>query len=54
VTISQTKFDLAVVGAGILGLSRALAAVRRNLKVVVIERSTSAQGAGPLWRMAAF
>jgi glycine/D-amino acid oxidase-like deaminating enzyme len=42
---SQTKFDLAVVGAGILGLSCALAAVRRNLKVVVIERSTHARGA---------
>ncbi len=44
-TTSQTKFDLAVVGAGILGLSCALAAARRNLKVVVIERSTRAQGA---------
>ena len=44
-TRSQAKFDLAVVGAGILGLSCALAAVRRNLEVVVIERSTHAQGA---------
>jgi FAD dependent oxidoreductase TIGR03364 len=44
-TISQTTFDLAVVGAGILGLSCALAAARRNLKVVVIERSPLAQGA---------
>lgn len=44
-TRSETKFDLAVVGAGILGLSCALAAVRRNLKVVVIERSAHAQGA---------
>jgi FAD dependent oxidoreductase TIGR03364 len=34
-----------VVGAGILGLSCALAAARRNLKVVVIERGTRAQGA---------
>jgi FAD dependent oxidoreductase TIGR03364 len=42
---SQTQFDLAVVGAGILGLSCALAAARRNLKVVVIERGTHAQGA---------
>jgi FAD dependent oxidoreductase TIGR03364 len=41
----QTKFDLAVVGAGILGLACALAAVRRNLKVVVIERGTRASGA---------
>jgi FAD dependent oxidoreductase TIGR03364 len=32
------KFDLAIVGAGILGLACALAAARRNLKVVVIER----------------
>jgi D-hydroxyproline dehydrogenase subunit beta len=42
---SQTKFDLAVVGAGILGLSCALAAARRKLKVVVIERGTRALGA---------
>ena len=34
------KFDLAIVGAGILGLACALAAVRRKLKVVVIERDT--------------
>jgi FAD dependent oxidoreductase TIGR03364 len=45
VTIPQTKFDLAVVGAGILGLACALAAARRGLKVVVLERSTNAQGA---------
>jgi FAD dependent oxidoreductase TIGR03364 len=32
------KFDLAIVGAGILGLACALAAARRKLKVVVIER----------------
>jgi D-hydroxyproline dehydrogenase subunit beta len=44
-TISQKKFDLAVVGAGILGLACALAAVRRGLKVVVLERSTAARGA---------
>lgn len=44
-TNTQNKFDLAVVGAGILGLSCALAAARRNLRVVVIERSTRAQGA---------
>ena len=39
------KFDLAVVGAGIIGLSCALAAVRRGLSVVVIERSPRALGA---------
>jgi FAD dependent oxidoreductase TIGR03364 len=39
------EFDLAVVGAGIVGLSCALAAARRNLKVVVIDRSPRAQGA---------
>jgi FAD dependent oxidoreductase TIGR03364 len=39
------KFDLAVVGAGILGLSCALAAVRRGRSVVVIERSPRALGA---------
>ncbi|HWM69866.1 MAG TPA: TIGR03364 family FAD-dependent oxidoreductase, partial [Steroidobacteraceae bacterium] len=44
-TISRATFDLAVVGAGILGLSCALAAARRKLKVVVIERSPLAQGA---------
>lgn len=44
-TSAAKKFDLAVVGAGILGLSCALAAARRNLKVVVIERGTQAQGA---------
>jgi FAD dependent oxidoreductase TIGR03364 len=39
------EFDLAVVGAGIIGLSCALAAARRNLKVVVIERDARARGA---------
>jgi FAD dependent oxidoreductase TIGR03364 len=41
----RDKFDLAVVGAGILGLSCALAAARRELKVVVIERDKRAQRA---------
>lgn len=41
----RDKFDLAVVGAGILGLSCALAAARRELKVVVIERDPRAQRA---------
>jgi FAD dependent oxidoreductase TIGR03364 len=45
VTVPPKQFDLAVVGAGILGLSCALAAARRNLKVIVLERGTLAQGA---------
>jgi FAD dependent oxidoreductase TIGR03364 len=45
VTVPPNKFDLAVVGAGIVGLSCALAAARRNLKVIVIERDPRAQGA---------
>ena len=39
------RFDLAVVGAGILGLAHALAAVRRGLSVVVIDRDAQANGA---------
>ena len=39
------KYDLAVVGAGILGLSAALAAAKRGLKVVVLDRSARAMGA---------
>ncbi len=38
-------YDLAVVGAGILGLASALAAVRRGLRVVVIDRDAAARGA---------
>lgn len=41
----RDEFDLAVVGAGILGLSCALAAVRRGLDVIVIERGERAGGA---------
>jgi D-hydroxyproline dehydrogenase subunit beta len=41
----QQRFDLAVVGAGILGLAAALAGVRRGLKVVVIDRDAQANGA---------
>jgi FAD dependent oxidoreductase TIGR03364 len=41
----EERFDLAVVGAGILGLATALAAVRRGLRVVVIDRDAQANGA---------
>lgn len=39
------RFDLAVVGAGIVGLATALAGVRRGLRVVVIDRDAQANGA---------
>jgi FAD dependent oxidoreductase TIGR03364 len=39
------EFDLAVVGAGIVGLACALAGARRGLKVIVIERNVRARGA---------
>jgi len=39
------RYDLAIVGAGILGLGHALAATRRGLKVVVIDRETEAVSA---------
>lgn len=38
-------FDLAVVGAGIVGLAHALAAVRRGKRVVVFDRDAQANGA---------
>ncbi len=38
-------FDLAVVGAGILGLAHALAAARRGKRVVVVDRDAQANGA---------
>jgi len=40
-----TTYDVAIVGAGILGLAHALAAVRRGKRVVVIERDIRANGA---------
>jgi FAD dependent oxidoreductase TIGR03364 len=61
------RYDLAVVGAGILGLAHALAAARQGLRVVVIDRearaigasirnfgfvTVSGQSAGPTWRRA--
>ncbi|WP_137932646.1 TIGR03364 family FAD-dependent oxidoreductase [Mesorhizobium comanense] len=39
------RYDLAVVGSGILGLAHALAAARRGLRVVVIDRDQKANGA---------
>jgi D-hydroxyproline dehydrogenase subunit beta len=39
------RFDLAVVGAGIVGLGHAVAAVERGLKVVVVDRATAITGA---------
>jgi FAD dependent oxidoreductase TIGR03364 len=39
------KYDLAVVGAGIIGLACALAAARRGLSVIVVERDTCAKKA---------
>jgi FAD dependent oxidoreductase TIGR03364 len=61
------RFDLAVVGAGIVGLATALAGVRRGLRVIVIDRDAQANGAsvrnfgfvtvtgqerGPMWTRA--
>lgn len=43
--MSGERFDLAIVGAGIVGLAHALAAVRRGLKAVVIDRDAQANGA---------
>ncbi len=39
------RVDLVVIGAGILGLAHALAAVRRGLSVVVVDREAEAIGA---------
>jgi FAD dependent oxidoreductase TIGR03364 len=39
------RFDLAVIGAGIIGLAAALAAARRGLRVIVIDRDAQANGA---------
>ena len=39
------RYDLAVVGAGIVGLGHAAAAVERGLRVVVIDRATEITGA---------
>ena len=44
-TPKQPSVDLAVVGAGIVGLACALAAARRGLRVAVIDRDAQANGA---------
>ncbi|MCK0196001.1 TIGR03364 family FAD-dependent oxidoreductase [Ancylobacter sp. 6x-1] len=44
-SVTSDSYDLAVVGAGVVGLGHALAAVRRGLKVVVIDRDARANGA---------
>ena len=43
--MSQDSFDVAIVGAGIVGLAHALAAARLGLRVVVIDREAQAIGA---------
>jgi D-hydroxyproline dehydrogenase subunit beta len=42
---SPAKVDVAIVGAGIVGLAHAVEAVRRGLSVVVVERDDRATGA---------
>ncbi|MGR3782612.1 MAG: FAD-dependent oxidoreductase, partial [Albimonas sp.] len=44
-SLSPMSYDVAVVGAGILGLAHALAAARLGKRVVVIERDAQANGA---------
>src|SRR5215470_9580914 len=41
----SSSFDLAIVGAGIVGLAHALAASRRGKRVVIIDRDAQANGA---------
>jgi FAD dependent oxidoreductase TIGR03364 len=43
--VNPQQFDVAVVGAGILGLATAWAAAQRGLRVVVIDRDAQANGA---------
>ena len=65
--MTDTRFDLIVVGAGIVGLAHAYTAARRGLKVCVVERdaacvgasirnfgfiTVTGQGAGDTWRRA--
>ena len=43
--MAEDSFDIAIVGAGIVGLAHALAAARLGLSVVVIDRDAQANGA---------
>ncbi len=43
--MSSDRFDIAIVGAGVVGLAHALAASRLGLKVVVLDRDAQANGA---------
>ena len=43
--MASDSFDLAIVGAGIVGLAHALAAARLGKRVVVIDRDAQANGA---------
>src|SRR5579862_8297464 len=43
--VPAEHFELAVVGAGIVGLATALAGARRGLSVIVIDRDAQANGA---------
>jgi FAD dependent oxidoreductase TIGR03364 len=45
VRLQDERFDLAVVGAGIIGLAHAVEGVRRGLRVAVVERDAFARGA---------
>ncbi len=44
-TVAEKTYDLAVVGAGIVGLAHALAAARLGWRVVVLDRDARANGA---------
>src|SRR5215204_2164618 len=43
--VAMPRFDLAIAGAGIVGLAHALAAARRGLSVAVLERDARAASA---------
>ena len=43
--MSDTPYDIVIVGAGIVGLGHALAALRHGLRVAVIDREARAAGA---------